>query len=114
MQTYIIKIYDSKYTIVTRQDFENYFNSFIKDKTKEEAYIYIFYNVVINANYIAHNMYNAGKKSLGKYIMDAKRFNSEILNMGKLKLPVFNFEQDAKKFKRFIDATFLLAELRGQ
>ena len=46
--------------------------------------------------------------------MDAKRFNSEILKIGKLKLPVFNSEQDVKKFKRFIDATFLLAELRGQ
>ena len=114
MQTYIIKIYDSKYTIVTRQNFENDFDSHIKSSTKEEAYTYIFYNAEVNANYIAHHMYNTGKKSLGKYIMDAKRFNSEILNIGKLKLPVFNFEQDAKKFKQFIDATFLLAELKGQ
>ena len=114
MQTYIIKIYDSKYTIVIKQNLENDFDNYIKSNTKEEAYTYIFYNAKVNANYIALNMYNVGKKSLGKYIMDAKRFNSEILNIGKLKLPVFNFEQDVKKFKQFIDATFLLAELKGQ
>lgn len=114
MQTYIIKIYDSKYTIVTKQNLENDFDSLIRTCTREEAYTGIFYNAKFNANYIAHHMYNAGKKSLGKYIIDAKRFNSEILNIGKLKLPVFNSYQDAKKFKRFIDATFLLAELRRQ
>ena len=59
-------------------------------------------------------MYDAGKESLEKYIMDAKQFNSEILKIGNLKIPVFNSEQDVKKFKQFIDAAFLLAELRGQ
>ncbi len=114
MQTYIIKIYDSKYTIATRQNLENDFNNLIQTCTREEAYACIFYNAETHANYIARHMYDADKKSLGKYIMDAKRFNSEILKIGKLKLPVFNSEQDVKKFKRFIDATFLLAELRGQ
>ena len=114
MQTYIIKIYDSKYTIAARKNLENDINSLFRSATKEEAYAGIFYNVYADANYIAHRMHEADKKSLWKYITDAKRFNSEILKIGCLNLPVFNSEQDANEFKQFIDATFLLAELKGQ
>ena len=99
--------------IATRQNLENDFNNLIETCTREEAYAGIFYNAEAHTDYIAHHMYDAGKESLEKYIMDAKQFNSEILKIGKLKLPVFNYEQDVKKFKQFIDATFLLAELRG-